>query len=175
MARSRRQLIRNGGRRISQQSTGSISLAMSQTGSASGQAAENQKVEESEESEDDELPILPRQSIPDSELSPQYWFLLKVVKYIKVNITVVLKLFLTLHSRRIWGKVRKSDSYVTGTLRAEPLRPDSSNVSASFGEFRGCRCPHQCFGSRRPQVQSGSLKSITKSGENTAFPALVGY
>lgn len=39
---------------------------------------------DSEESEDDELPILPRQCIPDTELSPQYWFLLKVVKYIKV-------------------------------------------------------------------------------------------
>ncbi len=62
---------------------------MSQTGYASGQTAENQKAEESEESEDDELPILPRQSIPDSELSPQYWFLLKVVKYIKVIIIVI--------------------------------------------------------------------------------------
>jgi hypothetical protein len=60
---------------------------MSQTGYASGQTAE--KAEESEESEDDELPILPRQSIPDSELSPQYWFLLKVVKYIKVIIIVI--------------------------------------------------------------------------------------
>lgn len=40
--------------------------------------------EDSAESEDDELPILPRPPIPDSELSPQYWFLLKVVKYIKV-------------------------------------------------------------------------------------------
>ena len=59
---------------------------MSQSGYANGQMAENQRVEESEESEDDELPILPRQFIPDSELSPQYWFLLKVVKYIKVNI-----------------------------------------------------------------------------------------
>jgi hypothetical protein len=87
MARSRRKLNPNGARRISQHSTGSLSLAMSQTGYASGQTAE--KAEESEESEDDELPILPRQSIPDSELSPQYWFLLKVVKYIKVIIIVI--------------------------------------------------------------------------------------
>lgn len=43
-------------------------------------------VEDSTESEDDELPVLQRQLIPDSELSPQYWFLLKVVKYIKVNV-----------------------------------------------------------------------------------------
>lgn len=61
---------------------------MSQTDYVNGQITnnENPKAEESEESEDDELPILPRQFIPDSELSPQYWFLLKVVKYIKVNL-----------------------------------------------------------------------------------------
>lgn len=47
--------------------------------------------ENSEESEDDELPVLPRPSIPDSELSPLYWFLLKVVKYIKVKCNSVEK------------------------------------------------------------------------------------
>ncbi|KAK4019361.1 outer dynein arm-docking complex subunit 2 [Daphnia magna] len=85
MARSRRRRVSCHGRRISQQSTRSISITMSQTDYVNGQITnnENPKAEESEESEDDELPILPRQFIPDSELSPQYWFLLKVVKYIK--------------------------------------------------------------------------------------------
>lgn len=41
---------------------------------------------DSEESEDDECPVLPKPTVPDSELSPLYWFLLKVVKYIKVII-----------------------------------------------------------------------------------------
>ena len=35
---------------------------------------------------DDELPLLARAAIPDSDLPPRYWFLVKVVKYIKVEI-----------------------------------------------------------------------------------------
>ena len=43
------------------------------------------EAELTEESEsDDELPVVARSAIPDSELPPQYWFLLKMVKYIKV-------------------------------------------------------------------------------------------
>ena len=34
---------------------------------------------------DDELPVVFREIITDSELPPQYWLLLKVVKYIKVS------------------------------------------------------------------------------------------
>lgn len=86
MARSRkRRDSQLGLRRKSQQSTGSFSGgAASQVEYFNGHEIHP----ESEESEDDELPVLPRQSIPDSELSPQYWFLLKVVKYIKVHLDI---------------------------------------------------------------------------------------
>jgi len=34
---------------------------------------------------DDELPLLPRPTLLDSELPPKYWFVLKVVKYVRVS------------------------------------------------------------------------------------------
>jgi len=38
---------------------------------------------------DDELPLLARATIPDSELPPRYWFILKVIKYIRVSIEAI--------------------------------------------------------------------------------------
>ena len=48
--------------------------------------------------------------------------------------------------------VWKSDGYLTRSLRTEPIRFSSPNVSTSFGEFRGRRCAYQRIGSRRPQM-----------------------
>lgn len=138
----RRRVSRNGSRRRSEQSGGSISAEMARIDYYNSQMVnsnDNQPVgEDSAESEDDELPILPRPSIPDSELSPQYWFLLKVVKYIKV-IDIFLwlshnhSIILIISTTKVW----KSYSDLVGFVRIKPLRSKCSNVSTSVGEFRG--------------------------------------
>lgn len=72
-----------------------------------------------DESEDDELPVLPRPSIPDSELSPQYWLLLKVVKYIKVSFNKKMEFVHILNFYSI--KVRKPNGNSFGSVRSISL------------------------------------------------------
>ena len=112
-----------------------------------------EEVAMSEESEDDELPVLPRPSIPDSELSPQYWLLLKVVKYIKVTPHAkVCSIFIL--TGAIYSKVWEPNGDPAGPVRPEPLRRVPADDPAGPGTFRSHRRSHQRPRSRRSQVQS---------------------
>ena len=44
-----------------------------------------------------------------------------------------------------------------GAVRSSTIRLVVAGMSASSGEIRRCQHPHQCFGSRRLQVQSNSI------------------
>ena len=85
---------------------------------------------------DDEVPLPPKLSLPDSELSSQYWLTLKLVKFVKVRERCLTFSISQLGGNDLLISVWQPDSYFTCSLQHDQVGFLLAGVPICTAEFR---------------------------------------